>query len=456
MFSRQWEPRRGVVVEARPFPLRRRVATLTVLREAGMRRIACALIVVEVAGGTRRPKTSELSPRVATRTSGRHMLAGQRESRCRVVVEFRTGPLTRVVARFAGLRKTAMRRIRGTLKIGQMAGCAGCAQPGELTAHVAGRTRCRRMFAGQREFRFSVIELRALPLHGAVAQLAILRESCSRVVRTLGAPKFVEVAGGARRSDSRELSPHMARRAGRRRVLPGQRKPCRGVVVELCSHPLRGCVAVLTSLREARVGRRLRTLIVLQMARGASGAQPGELSAGVTRGTGGRRVLPGQRKFRGGTVIERRPCPLRGCMTVLTSEREARGGMIWIRRASVRGAVAVHACRWRARELTARMTTRADHVTVFAGEGELREAVIELGALPLRRRVAALAGQREVRCSMVGVDRLIVVGSMTTAASLRSACESAPRMTRGAGRVRMRTGQSESSERIVFEPRALP
>src|SRR5690348_2373151 len=104
-------------------------------------------------------------------------------------------------------------------------------------------------------------------------------------------------------------------------MLAGQRESG-GVVVECRSGP--GCrrVAGLARLREPCVARVLRALIIGQVARGTSGPEPSVFPAYVTAGAGRRRVLAGQREFRG-AVVEDGPGPLRRRVTCLAILRES-------------------------------------------------------------------------------------------------------------------------------------
>ena len=139
----------------------------------------------------RRSQPRELSTHMATRARCRDMFAGQRELG-RVVVEDRSRPLRRRVARFACLREPCrgVIRILSRLEFRQVTSRASRPESGELSTHMATRARCRGMFARQRELGRIVIEDRARPLRCRMARFARLRESGRYVIRIRGLLEF--------------------------------------------------------------------------------------------------------------------------------------------------------------------------------------------------------------------------------------------------------------------------
>ena len=130
------------------------------------------------------------------------------------------------------------------------------------------------MCAGQRETGGRVIELRSHPLHGVVADRAVLREAGGLVVRTIGRIEVVQVARQASRARQAEIVVDMALRALRGGMRASEGKT-RGRMVELGSHPLDRVMAECAVLRECRglVIRTASRIEIVQMAGDAGGAR---------------------------------------------------------------------------------------------------------------------------------------------------------------------------------------
>ena len=123
------------------------------------------------------------------------------------------------------------------------------------------------VLAGERELGGLMIELRALPLRGVVAEDAVLREARRNVVGRLGGLVVLQVAGFARCIQARILSRRVALRAVDRSMFARQRELSQ-IMIELRALPLHCGVAHLAVLRKARrnVIGILGCLIILQMA----------------------------------------------------------------------------------------------------------------------------------------------------------------------------------------------
>ena len=111
---------------------------------------------------------------------------------------------------------------------------------GELTVDMALRALHADMRAGERERRLGVIELRALPLCGGVADRAILRELARHVLRIGRVLEIGQMAPHALRRSAGEDSVDVALRALHRSVGPGQRELGEHAVVEFGPLPLHG------------------------------------------------------------------------------------------------------------------------------------------------------------------------------------------------------------------------
>ena len=172
-----------------------------------------------------------------------------------------------------------------------MASGTGRPESIEHVANVAICARGRSMFTRQREARRVVIECRARPLRGRMAGLAGLREFRSDVIRIGRRLIPRKMARGTCCSESAELSTNVAARTCGRCMLPCEWEP-RRIVIERGSGPLRRRVAGFACLREARMARILRSLIVREVARRTRRSETSEFSAHVTTRACRRRVLP--------------------------------------------------------------------------------------------------------------------------------------------------------------------
>lgn len=224
------------------------------------------------------------------------MRARQRKS-ARAVIERRVLPTRGVMAGLAGGREIprAVVRVRRIRIILQMAAGTRRRSRREIVARVAlgalhGRMQSRQRKRGQ----LVVVESCARPRQRRVAQRAILRESCRDVVRILGRGEIVSVAPEAHRRRTREAVPHMALRAGQRRMSAGQGKTRELAVVEPRRLPNGYRVAAVASGGQPGrdVVQRSCGLKILEVARHTLRAQPdvrtggGAEVAGVARRRG--------------------------------------------------------------------------------------------------------------------------------------------------------------------------
>ncbi len=188
MRTREGEFCRRVMVKLGALPSLGCVTQRTILGKIGgdVARIRCLREVDHMASGAIRWCPFEDIVDVTLGTSEVYVRAGQRKLRSRIVVEFRTLPLGRVVAERTILRKPGgnMIRIPRLVEIGHVAALTVGGRPLEHIVHVALRACEVDVSSRQGEFRHGiVIELRAGPGCRVVAQRAILGESCSGVTR---------------------------------------------------------------------------------------------------------------------------------------------------------------------------------------------------------------------------------------------------------------------------------
>ena len=159
------------------------------------------------------------------------MGAGKRE-RCVVVVERSGAPCRCGMADIAGLRVAArdVVGIGSVVVVRQMAGDTSRAQAGELTISMACGAHQRDMRAGESEAGLGVIENRAEPVGGGMAERAILGECRDDVIGIGGLVELGEMTPLALGRRSGELTVQVALRAGRADVGAGERESHAGVI----------------------------------------------------------------------------------------------------------------------------------------------------------------------------------------------------------------------------------
>ena len=305
----------------------------------------------------------------------------------------------------------------GALVILEVARHAICAERRILPVGVAQGAGDRGVCAGQWKFGGVVIELRAEPLRGVVAQLAILREPGGDVIRVIGGLVVLQVARRAGGAQGRILTARMTLGAGRRRMLSGKRE-LGGVVIEGGSQPLGGGVAELTTLR--KTGRDVigagGGLVVLQVAGHAVGTDVGVVAVGMALQARDRDVSPGKRKLRQ-VVIEGRAVPGGSVMASGAIVRKSRGHVVGVGGLREIGEVATRAIARHALEMVAHMAGVARQILVCAGESEIRKAsVIEVRDLPAIHVVAGFARRGETSGTVIQNTVLLKFAGVATEA----------------------------------------
>ncbi len=161
-------------------------------------------------------------------------------------------------------------------------------------------------------------------------------------------------------------------------------------------------------------------------------------------------MRPGEGELRRCRVVELRPLPLRRAVADRAVLREARRDVIRIRRAVVVGEVATVAGGRRALVDVVLVALGALDRSMRPGEGGLRRRrVVELGALPLCRRMADGAVLREARSHVVWIRSLVEVRQVATVAGGRRTGVLAVNVARRALSVAVRAGERESGLGMV-------
>ena len=300
------------------------------------------------------------------------------------VVERCACPTRGRVAEGAIRRETGLRviRIRGPVEIPDMTRAAIIRHRVEVAVHMALGTRHTRVRSGQRERSLGVIERRALPIRGAVAQGTVGRKSSRLMIRIGGPVEIIQMAARAVGRRGRKRPADMALIAGQRGMCPRQRK-LRGRMVERCVFPLRGVVALGAIRGEPRqlMIRICRVVEVCDVTGGAICRRPGEFSACVTLHAAHRHVRARQCE-RSAVVIKRRALPLLRGMANGAVLRITPLKVIRIIRRLIILEMATVAVRRRACELTVHMAGRTWHGCMSARQRERCVVVIKRRALP--------------------------------------------------------------------------
>ena len=211
----------------------------------------------------------------------------------------------------------------------------------------------------------------------------------------------------------------MALRTGRGDMFSGERE-FSFTVIEGGAQPVDGRMAQRTILRKPGGGviRIGGALIVLQVARITSGAEPLVNSARMALHASGRRVLAGKRERGLRGVVEGGSSPIRGGVAELAILRKSSRRVIRIVRALVIGQVARIASRAEAFVDSARMALEASRRHMLAGQRErgLR-GVIEFRSAPIDGGVALRAILRKPGSRMIRIGGALVVLQMTRIAS---------------------------------------
>ena len=305
-----------------------------------------------------------------------------------------------------------------------------------------------------------VVEGRIQPAGCAVAGGASRWESCRNVIRVVGRVVVGLVTRIAVRRNGRVVVVDMTHGAGHRwvGVKPGKRK-CRVVVIERSRNPRRGAVADIALLRNPRgsVIGRVRSLVVLEVARDTSGAGQVVVVVNVAHGAGHGRVgmEAGQRKTCAG-VIELRRAPAESAVTNFALLWHASGDVV-----GVLGSLIIRKMTEDAR--------RAGHVVIVvdvtlvalqggmpAAQGEPERGMIHAGRLPQAGAVTVLARHGETEGNMIRIAGLAVIVHVAAGAGGRCALELSSQMTVIALQAGMSSGEGESSELQVIKLSSEP
>jgi hypothetical protein len=274
----------------------------------------------------------------------------------------------------------------------------------------------RRVLAGEWELCLAVIERRARPLRGGMADIAGGRETGGLVIGIGRGVVVVDVAGGAVLRRAGEAIVGVALRTGDGGVFARQRELSSRVVVELRARPLYGRVTGVAGGGETRrfVVRIRCGVVVVEMAGGAVLRRAGEPVVDVALRASDGRVLTRQRELGGRFVIELRALPLRRRVARFTGSREPGRLVVRIRGAVVSSEVTRRTLRRQSRVLTVDVALLAGERRMLAGERELGgRVVVELRALPLRRGMAHLAGGGKGGRLVVRIRRAVVSSEVT-------------------------------------------
>ncbi len=382
------------------------VALRASLREARcrVRRIVGRVEVVLVATDTRRVGGGQvvIAVHVALDALQRDMRASQREAGGRVI-ERRVTPRRRGVALLASLREIRLHvvRIGGALEILQMARYASRVRAGQvvIAVHVALHALQRSMRAGQGEAGGRVIKRRITPRGRGVALLASLREIRLHVIRIGGALEILQVAAHASRVRAGQvvIVVHVALHALHSRVCARQRE-AGGRVIERCSGPCRGAVALLAGLRESSrdviwVGGALE---IRQVAAHARRVRAGQIVVAIhvalcaLRG----RVRPGQGEA-GGRMVEIRAHPRSRVVALRAGLREPGLHVVRIGGALEVLQVAAHASR-----IGVGQAVVVVHVALRALHRGVRSRQREAGRCMVKTRACPSGGVVALRASL--------------------------------------------------------
>ena len=193
--------------------------------------ISGALVVLQMASRAGAAGQVVTTVHVALHTRQAGVCSGKGESSTRVV-EGCISPGSGAMAALTGLRHCCLHviRIGRALVILQMARDACCVGQVVVSVDVALRTLQGDVRPGQRETCGGVIESSIGPGRGAVAAFASLRHSSLHVVGIGRALKVLQVAGDTCGIGQVVISVDVALRTLHRRVRPGQRKTCLGMI----------------------------------------------------------------------------------------------------------------------------------------------------------------------------------------------------------------------------------
>ena len=383
--------------------------------------------------------------------------AEDREVRSVVRGVFGAVPVHEGVARTAGLREArgSVTGVGGAVVVGLVATPTIAGSGGVIVAHMALRALIvgehGGVITGQCQRRGRVRERGPRPVGGGMASGTVLRESGGCMRRVGGSVVVGLVAVPAGRAAQGVVVVHVARGAQDRKVRTGQGE-ARGGVVEDSARPVGGGVASGTILRESggQVRRVVGPIVVGLVAVPAGAAGQAVVVIDVALGALHRRVETGECEARAG-VVERRSRPVedRGSVALGAVLRESGGQVRRVAGAIVVVLVAVPAgCAGQA-VVVVHVATGARLAGMESHQREAGGSVIERGAIPIRRGVAAGAILREIGCFVRrGVGSVVVV---LVAVPAGPACQAVVviYVTLGALQAGVRAGQREPGACMV-------
>src|ERR1035438_9126005 len=334
-----------------------------------------------------------------------------------------------------------------------MAADAVRAGQGVVVVDVARRALLAGVEPHQGEPGSRVVERGAGPVEGRrpVAQGAVLRESGGLVWRVGGPVEVGEMAADAVRAGQAVVVVDVARRALLAGVDPHQGEPG-SRVVESGATPIGGGVTAGTILRE--VGRLVRRIVgsvvigLVTIPTGCCGQTVvavhvalGALQAGMSAGQG----EPGRPVVEGGAG----PVEGRGSVAKRAVLREAGGFVRRVGGAVEVGLVAVPAGRAVQSVVVVDVARGALLSGVESHQGEPRRRVVESGAVPIRRGVAAGTILREVGRVVGRIVGSVVVGLVTIPAGCGGQAVVVIHVALCALQAGVRAGQGESGSHVV-------
>lgn len=296
----------------------------------GVVRIVRVLVVLQVAGDACRIVELVIPIYVALLTSQRLMSSGKRETYIVVVKASRT-PGGGVVTLFAGGGEPVLRMVRvvSVLIILEVTRNASRVAQLVVPVHVTLRALQGFVRSGEREPGAVMVEAGS-PRTGAMTGLAGCGEAGRNVIGILRPLVILHVAGGASRILQVVISVHVALRARRIRVRPGERPAGAGVIKAGVS-PGGGVMAIGAGSRYPGllVIGIVGPLIILQVTGDAIGVAQVVVAVHVTLRTLQLGVRPGEREPDQAMVEGRRLPGGRG-VAVLAGLRQAQGDVVRI------------------------------------------------------------------------------------------------------------------------------
>ena len=289
-----------------------------------------------------------------------------------------------------------------------------------------------------------------------MTNITLLREPNGSVVGIVRILVVSQMASHARGAGQTIISVRVALCTLHARMEAGKRPTC-SRVIECGRSPVRGAVAHFALLREAcrNVIRIVRPLEIFKMATHARRDGDVVVSIDVALSTLQRGMSSGQRE-RGLGMVERRRLP--GCCRVahIALLRNARGNVVWIRRALIVLQVTRDTDCGSQIEISIRVALIALQLRVSTSEGEAHRVMIEVCGLPRRGCVAFLAGLGKPQCDVIWIVRLLKIGQVAAYACRRRALVLSTGVACRAVERSVHSGKRKASDPQMIELRAKP